>query len=125
MMEIKELRDYYVENIVSKKINSNNRSSLSDNLLSMRVYEREFLKQFKDKYDIQGPTVVKFIKTHLLYQEDMSPTSIKKRKLKGDTYTGYVKPDEKLPQVSEEIIEMEKVLDELSKVPRRSSISSF
>uniref|UniRef100_A0A7S3CL44 Uncharacterized protein n=1 Tax=Strombidium rassoulzadegani TaxID=1082188 RepID=A0A7S3CL44_9SPIT len=123
MMEVQCLRDYFVQEVVKQK-NSNSKQILHPRqaFLDLKVYERVFLHMFEEQFGVETPTIMVFFKSKLLYARNYDKM-LKDPELLGDVYSGFslLSDADKAPaeiRVSEELIQMQKTLELLSKVPK-------
>ena len=68
MIEVIAIRDFYVNNLTSLK----NKNEKVNEYLNPKVYEFEFLNKFNQKFNIKKPTLINFLKSKLLYEEEIS-----------------------------------------------------
>ena len=90
-------------------------STISEDFLDLKQYELKFLPSIANKYGVaEGPAIVNFFKSKLIYQFSFGPKPGKKEK--GSLYEGFIKKgrENEDVEVTEEMIEMQKCLHALS-----------
>mmetsp|Transcript_4613 Transcript_4613/g.7022 ORF Transcript_4613/g.7022 Transcript_4613/m.7022 type:complete len:134 (+) Transcript_4613:1865-2266(+) len=119
IMEVQFLRDFFVKEVVMQKCETN-KQVLSSNqaFLNLTTYDKKFLTLFEQKFGVETPTIVHFLRSKLTYQFELSP---KYKNERGSLYDGFYQSGhhrEETYSVSHELVEMQKVLDVMSKQPK-------
>jgi hypothetical protein len=82
------------------------------------VYSQTFLHDFESKFGVEAPTIVTFLKRVLCYEFEIHGCNLKNEN--GDLFSGFKKEGFDDPvevQSCEELLEMQKMLEELSTMP--------